>query len=146
MDEKRSGIGAIGLALALSSCGAHADPWVGTYDATKITSAVDCTTGVPLAGSPTTTTGVVDLMRSSDDRLFTAGVCPIFFREVSAAYAELSPGECDSSLADGTAVHVMLTSGRLELAGDRLTGEYDTRTMTPTQCVTSRTTIDGTRL
>jgi hypothetical protein len=136
--------------VLLAACGVaeapEPQPWEGTYDATRVTTATDCASGVPIHGSPSTSQDDFELMRSSTVRLFTTGTCPMSFDQVSPEDAELVPSDCDAALADGTPVHVRFTSGMLVLDGDHLTGEYATETTIAPDCVSSVTTIDATRL
>lgn len=139
----------VSLALGLAACSNAAvegDPWVGTYDAMRVTAVGDCATGIALPGSPSETQSMLELMRDADGALFMVALCPFTFEEPSAAHAELVPLECESELADGTPVFAMVTSGFLDVEGGHLTGEYETTTMIGTECVMAHTTVDATRL
>lgn len=117
-----------------AACGAP-DPWAGSYEGESVIDGRDCTTG-ELVDGPVVRAVTVRVERGADG-LFINARCLLRFEELSTSSARLEPGECESSLDDGTPIHIDVVNGRARLDGDELALDYALDARSPVECVTA---------
>lgn len=132
------------LAVLVCGCGDPAAAWVGRYEGTFISEAVDCATGDPL--EPYTEAVAIEIVQTpAGELLIDSGECPIPLDLTGATSARIVPGTCDGTLSDGTPVRYERLNGRLDLDGDELSFSASVRTTVGGLCDSSMQTFVGTR-
>ena len=121
--------------LLITGCAAETDPWVGTYHGTAFHDWRGCVSGAHGSLGPDDF-GIV-LARDESGELVWSSLCAFPVIELGEGAARLAPFECDSTLPDGTPVHVRVVNGALERNGDELALRAALDSVTPDACITS---------